>query len=142
MWTFLIKPMIFKEMHKNVNRLSVLLSQCTDHGQKCGHFWSNQWFLKKCTKMSTNWQKHKHVFNSVTRKSNLSTKSKKILPSNIYTDAKVATTQSSVVEIFSDCGRIKAGIPLNLWKLSVWILWMTTFGIITAKYFIWCFRNV
>ena len=40
---------------------------------------------------------------------------------------KVAATRPLVAEIFSDCGRKKAGIPLNLWKLSDWILWMTTF---------------
>jgi hypothetical protein len=31
---------------------------------------------------------------------------------------KVAATQPLVAEIFSDCERKKAGIPLNLWKLS------------------------
>ena len=35
-----------------------------------------------------------------------------------------ATTWPFVAEIFSDCGRIKAGILLNLWKLSAFILWM------------------
>ena len=28
---------------------------------------------------------------------------------------------------FPDCRKIKAGILLNLWKLSAWILWITTF---------------
>ena len=35
---------------------------------------------------------------------------------------KVATTQPLVADIFSECGRIKAEILLNLWKLSAGIL--------------------
>ena len=44
---------------------------------------------------------------------------------------KVATTRSLGAEIVSDCGRIKAEIMLNLWKLSAWIKKITTFWMMT-----------
>jgi hypothetical protein len=40
---------------------------------------------------------------------------------------KVLATRPLVAEILSDCGMKKAGIPLNLWKLSNQILRMITF---------------
>ena len=46
---------------------------------------------------------------------------------------KVTTTRPLFVEIFSDCGRIKTGSPLNLWKCSTLIHEWPFFCMLTMK---------